>query len=352
MLCGLGAGAFCALGTTAQAQTSAPPYIEAVSPLVEQIRPYLTVGEGVDSYRLVGLPDGQGAFRSGDNAFTILVNHELTQTKGVPRVHGGTGAFVSRWKVNGVNGPGGSLKVKSGADEILEVFDFDEATFAYKKVDNRRFSRLCSAYLALPASSGFSRPIFLTGEESDSAETLDGIAGGQSFAVFDNKAYALPRLGRYAKENQVSLKFTGPRTVIIGLEDGPRSPDSQLYMYVGHKNSGSSDVLEKNGLSNGSLYVAKVGCFTSEEEITSKNEKHDFILKKVNWNQDGAALEAESDAKGATGFIRIEDGAVNPRNPNEFYFVTTGTAGSLNPNGRLYKLTFHNRRNPLLGGTL
>ena len=37
-------------------------------------------------------------------------------------------------------------------------------------------------------------------------------------------------------------------------------------------------------------------------------------------------LEAASDAVDAMTFVRTEDGAFNPNNPNEFFFVTTGSS--------------------------
>ena len=52
----------------------------------------LTVGDsvsmkpdGVTPYRMVGLPDGLGAFHNGDGTFTLLMNHELTGANGVTR---------------------------------------------------------------------------------------------------------------------------------------------------------------------------------------------------------------------------------------------------------------------------
>lgn len=50
-----------------------------------------------NGYRLVGIPDGLGAFDNGDGTITLLVNHELGSTKGVVRSHGSKGAFVSKW---------------------------------------------------------------------------------------------------------------------------------------------------------------------------------------------------------------------------------------------------------------
>lgn len=49
-------------------------------------------------------------------------------------------------------------------------------------------------------------------------------------------------------------------------------------------------------------------------------------------------LEAASDAVGAMVFARPEDGAFNPRNKNNYFFVTTGGATGANELGRLYSL--------------
>src|SRR5262245_27542398 len=55
---------------------------------------------GGGSYRMVGIPDGMGAFDNGDGTFTLLMNHELASTAGVIRDHGGQGAFVSKWVID------------------------------------------------------------------------------------------------------------------------------------------------------------------------------------------------------------------------------------------------------------
>jgi hypothetical protein len=61
-------------------------------------RSILTVGDSVQGYRMVGIPDGLGAFRRGHREFTLLMNHEITSgAPGVVRAHGSNGAFVSRW---------------------------------------------------------------------------------------------------------------------------------------------------------------------------------------------------------------------------------------------------------------
>jgi hypothetical protein len=65
--------------------------------------------------------------------------------------------------------------------------------------------------------------------------------------------------------------------------------------------------------------------------------------------------EAASHTAGAMTFVRPEDGAFNPTNPNEFFFDTTGSSSGaddgVNELGRLYSLRL-NKSNPLKPATL
>jgi hypothetical protein len=81
-------------GTAAAAESSQSPYLVPTSKGVVT-KAILTVGDAADNgYRLVGIPDGLGAFSNGDGTFTLLANHELSATQGVVRAHGAKGAFV------------------------------------------------------------------------------------------------------------------------------------------------------------------------------------------------------------------------------------------------------------------
>src|SRR5690349_1322973 len=71
----------------------------------------LSVGDVVGGYRMVGIPDGLGAFDNGDNTFTLLMNHELGSAAGIPRAHGAPGAFVSKWVIDKA-----TMTVQSGSD--------------------------------------------------------------------------------------------------------------------------------------------------------------------------------------------------------------------------------------------
>ena len=65
----------------------------------------------VGGYTMVGIPDGLGAFNGPNNKFTLLMNHELSDTAGIVRANGFKGAFVSRWEIEN-----GTLAVTNGRD--------------------------------------------------------------------------------------------------------------------------------------------------------------------------------------------------------------------------------------------
>ena len=92
--------------------TLTTPYLQ---PLVAdaQFTSILTVGDQVGGYKMVGIPDGAGAFDNNDGTFTMLLNHELGNTVGVTRAHGSIGAFISKWIINKSD-----LTVVSGSDLI------------------------------------------------------------------------------------------------------------------------------------------------------------------------------------------------------------------------------------------
>src|SRR5262245_65271755 len=56
---------------------TASPYVLSVNPAVTT-QAILTVGDSVGGYRMVGIPDGLGAFDNGDGTFTLLMNHEIS----------------------------------------------------------------------------------------------------------------------------------------------------------------------------------------------------------------------------------------------------------------------------------
>src|SRR6185295_16427011 len=102
--------------------SSKTPYILPVLPVVKTAS-LLTVGDSIGGYRMVGIPDGLGAFDNGDGTFTVLMNHELVNSQGTVRAHGSKGAFVSKWIINK-----STMTVLSGGDLMRSVYLWDTAT--------------------------------------------------------------------------------------------------------------------------------------------------------------------------------------------------------------------------------
>jgi secreted PhoX family phosphatase len=330
--------------------TSIKPYMVSVS-AEYAVQPLLSVGDRVprtsdpsQQYQMVGIPDGMGAYRDGDKTI-VYMNHELVQAAVSEPIIGqplNRGTFVSRF----VLARDGS--VLSGDRAYDDVYNGDTFVGPAPDVTNSTpaFSRFCSGSLSY-REAGFDRPIYLAGEESSGAATFDGL-GGLGIVVFEHRGKAelhtMPKFGRFPWENALAQPRRRKLTVLMGMEDGPNTPDNQLYMWVGEKDfSRNASPMRKNGLLDGKLYV-----FVST--TTEVNTEPAFFALgeggtiQGEWVEITSAdtltdlqLEAASDAAQAFGFVRIEDGAFNPRDPDEFFFVTTGS-GPDNPLGAVYRM--------------
>lgn len=414
------------------------------------VKSILTVGDsvnpkpdGVTPYRMVGVPDGLGAFRNrfgrfddddrrwgrdddedadGDEdddnhghdrggTFTLLMNHEiggslasgLTGPLGTARAHGNAGAFVSQWTIR-----------KSDLS-VVKVEDFlpnDASIYlsnnwpssgvghtGYLAGGTTVISRLCSADLAAPGAYwyrdrhgktyGTSARIFQSGEESSGIATgfaagFSGSFGGESeihfgrqfaFVATDDpripgnqarKAYELPFGGLFSWENNLANPHSQRKTIVMGMDD---TTPGQVYVWVGEKQA-EGNVIERAGLSRKSnrdnLYAVKVNGLVAD--VTgATNESRDVPLSGsfslVNEGDVSALtatqLETLSDSKGATQFLRPEDGSWDPENPGDFYFVTTDRydqvkdgVGATVGRSRLYRLRFTDISQPELGGTI
>ncbi len=331
--------------------SSESPYVVRAVPGVVT-KSILTVGDsvnmkpdGVTPYRMVGIPDGLGAFDNGDGTFTVLMNHEIPSGLGITRAHGANGAFVSRWIIDK-----STLEVLHGEDLIQNVATWNTTTSAYNPpAQSVAIARLCSA--DLPAHSafydadsglGYDGRLFMDGEEVG--------AEGRAFAHgLDGTSYELPRLGKFSWENSLANPGTGARTVTIGLDD--TNPLGQLYVYVGEKTDTGSAV-DKAGLTNGVLYGVTVEGNPVEDAANGIPSGTAFSLHSFGnvENLTGAQLDAASLANAVTQFRRPEDGFWDPSNPNDFYFVTTATFDG--NNSRLWRLRFDDASDPALGGQI
>src|SRR4051794_16329127 len=151
--------------------TATPPY---VVPAARGVRTtsLLSVGDSVAGYRMVGTPDGLGAYRNDGNRFTLLMIHEFNALTGVTRAHGQRGAFVSEWSIDRK-----SLAVTHGRDLIQPgVSYWDYATGAYSLAPSVGFgaalARFCSGTLSDPgmllndaSGNGYDGQLYFANEE-------------------------------------------------------------------------------------------------------------------------------------------------------------------------------------------
>lgn len=305
-----------------------------------------TVGDTIGGYRMVGIPDGMGAYANGDGTMTVVMNHELGATQGITRAHGSAGAFVSRWNINA---NASNLVVNSGRDHNQTNTSINTWNGSGYTAGTTAYNRLCSADLA-PQSAyqfgnlGTSNRIFMNGEESGA----EGRAFGHVLTGSDmDKSWQLPRLGKFSWENSIASPFAQQKTVVMGTDD---SSPGQVYMYVGNKTDSGNDI-ERAGLTNGNLFGVRVTGLANESGANAANGRFDLFNKGNVENQTGAQIQANSEANDVTEFLRPEDGAWDTRagKENDFYFVTTD---GFDRNSRLYRMSFDDITNPEAGGSI
>jgi hypothetical protein len=305
-----------------------------IKPLAEgwEVKPLLEVGQAAaNGYRMVGVPDGLGAYDIGDGTLTVLMNHEISPDKGALRAHGAKGAFVSRWVIRLTD-----LSVVSGEDMVSEVQLWDTGSSTYKKASAVAFGRFCSADLALgsafldDAGNGFEGRLLLNGEEEKDAggRAMAHVASGTQAGV----SYELPHLGRVAWENLLALPQSGKRTVVIGMDD---FPGGHVYVYVGEKRR-TGNPAEKAGLVGGALYAVRF-----------EGERFALVALGDVVGLDGKALRVRAKQLGATPLLRPEDGAWDKLNKNLFWFATTD---KIDGQSQLFRMTFDDARKPEKGG--
>ncbi|MFN0052111.1 MAG: hypothetical protein ACKV0T_07965 [Planctomycetales bacterium] len=291
---------------------------------------------GVGSYRMAGIPDGLGAYDNGNGTFTVLMNHEIPASSGVVRDHGAKGAFVSAYVIDK-----STLQVLSGHDLIQDV--------TLTTGGSQAFNRFCSA--DLPATSAFYNPatglgtqnrIFMTGEETNGGRAFAAVATGPDAG----HAYELTQMGKAAWENTLANPATGNKTVVVGMIDS--SSGNGIVVYSGDKTNVGTDI-DKAGLTNGTLYAVKVDGVSAENRTTGIGAATTFSL----------VTPQLAGVDQGTRFLRTEDGAWDPQNPDHFYFVTTDQynqvadgVGAQIGNSRLWEMVFQDPRQPELGGSI
>jgi hypothetical protein len=338
----------------------------------------LTVGDSIGRYRMVGIPDGLGAFLSEDNKFTVVMNHELGGTSGIVRAHGSKGAFVSQWTIDRR-----SLRVLKGQDfsqSPNDVFTWDPATHAYLR-GTTAWSRFCSGDLAKEGAffandKGTKERIYLNGEETSTVVNNVIVDQGRPFArvltgANAGEAWQVPHLGKMAYENCVASPYPQEKTIVVLLDDSSintaavisNNVPSEVYVYIGQKEKRGHPIVQA-GLTNGDFYGVKIsvngGTVTEESNdfglgtvATGFIDRGRFSLDRLGDVTGLTAVQIEelSFEAGIARLQRVEDGAWDPRSEhaNDFYFVTTA---SLTANCRLWRLRFDDIERPEKGGTV
>jgi hypothetical protein len=343
-------------GTTGPS-SSASPYVLPLVPGVK-FTSILSSGDNIGGYQMAGVPDGMGAFDNCDGTFTLLMNHEILNTLGSIRAHGGKGAFVSKWIINKSN-----LQVISGSDLMQQVYFWNTATQTSNASPTTGFAfhRFCSgdlpavsAYYNSHSGLGTQAHIYMHGEEGATGFQMGTVASGPDAG----KAYVLGKFDLATNgsginavgnwENALANPFEQDKTVVIANSDGGTGiMTNAVAVYVGTKTNTGSEV-DKAGLTNGTLSFINVAGNTVE--IVNNTTRATNITSGTAFTLNAAT---------ATTFSRPEDGVWNPLNPNQYFFVTTDQldqtadgVGAQVGRSRLWRLNFTDIANPQLGGTI
>lgn len=329
-------------------QTSEPSQIKGLEGYTTQ--PLFTVGETINDYVPPGILDGTGAYKLNDTTVRILVNHETNSNT--------TYAYTL---ASGVELTGARI---SYFDVDIRTFEITDSGLAYDTIYNRAgqkvtpqtpldtidgefgLDRFCAANL-IPANEfgnnkGVLDNVFLAGEET---------SDGTQFAldVNTNELWALPwfSVGAWESATQLDTGTTNKVAFILGDDRGP----APLYLYVGTKgvdynNDGQINFVERNGLTNGKVYVwvANDANLTDPRDFNGTGNTTDGKFVEIDifdetgtlpgYDSLGFARQVTQDAlvSNVDGFLfsRPEDVATNPNDGSQMVFASTGRTGIFN----------------------
>ncbi|MEZ4648616.1 MAG: FlgD immunoglobulin-like domain containing protein [Candidatus Eisenbacteria bacterium] len=307
-----------------------------------KVLPAWTVGEAIDGYLPVGVPDGMGAYLHDDNTVRVFVNHELGATQGYAYELGNgtllTGGRVSYFdfnrrtrRIDGA-GPAYSMIIDRYGDVVTDGSQISETDTP----TTNGLDRPCSANLFTAGQFNLEDTIFFTGEETGT---------GQEFALdaANGILYCAPAMGRAAWES-CTLLDTGDDFKVAAVVGDDRG-GAPLLLFVGEKNyNGDGSFLDRNGLAYGKLYVwvedngaqsvedwNGTGSTTTGTFVEIEHYQPDMAgmpgFDNSGWanqdTQDGMAAAA-----GAFQFSRPEDVATSPNDGTVFAMASTGRGSS------------------------
>ena len=337
--------------------SSKTPYLQSLKAGV-YFKSLMSVPDTINGYRMVGIPDGLGAYDNNDGTFTLLMNHELGSDKGIARAHGAIGSFVSKWIIRKSD-----LAVLSGSDLMKQVYGWNVGTQSSNTTTSTiAFNRFCSA--DLPSKSAFYNAttgkgslerIFMHGEEGSAtgyqlATVATGADSGKAYILgkFNLTTNGSGLTGVGAWENALACPYAQDKTIVVGPSDGGTGiMNNSVPVYIGTKQNTGSEV-DKAGLTNGIVRFVKV--------VGNPTESVNATTHATNITN-GTAFVLDDDS--STVFLRPEDGAWDPNDASKFYFATTDRLDSVMDfnrgqigRSRLWRLNFTDIANPELGGTI
>ena len=355
-----------ALASTVHAQgvkTTEASYLNGTPSADFNFEPIITVGDrvsvtpgtgpvGATDFAFCGIPDAMGIYKDKvSNQNILFVAHEISDT-GLSRPFATATRYKGAWVSRFVLGNDGGVISGGPAHQNLYLENTLTANRPPQEGDAAAFTRFCSGSFA-GTEHGMDRPMFLTNEESSSG--MYNSQGPQTVLVADGAMHTVPDLGRVVRETTIVQPRRDSLTVVVSTEDGPVSPNtavSYVYMYVGTKQRRGTTVLDKNGFTDGKVYVmAGVNAHHNEGTFSTGSTPIKWVEIPNAATLTAGQLSTAADNLGGFGFIRVEDAEFDPVQPTRsMFFTTTGGSGP-NPLGRLYEVTF-NPTNPTANGTL
>ena len=279
----------------------------------------LTVGDSVGGYRMVGIPDGLGAFDNGDGTFTVLMNHELRRAPG----HRPRARRERRVRLEVDDRQGRRSRSLHGEDLIQHVATWTAAGTT-RAGDGSRSTGSARPTCRRRRRSGTRRPAWAT-TAGCSWTARSRAHEGRAFAhALDGTSWELPRSASSRWENCVANPSTGDTTVVVGHRRLDAGPGLRLRR---RRRRRPAIAAERAGLTNGTLYGIKVtGCRDRARghAASRPGRRSSSSPSATASGTTGAQLQTASNAAGVT---RVQPPGGRRRgtrtNPNVFYFVTT-----------------------------
>jgi hypothetical protein len=289
-------------------KTAKPAYLVPTAPGVV-IDPILSTGDVVGSYQMSGIPDGLGAYKTG-NTIQLFMNHELDRTFPPPPFNNGSDARISH------------LTLNPDDRGVIEG--------SYPFTGNENFTRFCSSTLAKLGGTHW----YLTGEETISSGHF-----GSSIAMNAETGswVETPHFGKMQHENVLPLEGLSKAVLITTDDDFATNVPSYLYAYIANSKSFEDAILNDDG----DLYVWRSDDPAATPAAMTKGQSiagHFVPVSDAAARLSPAALKAESATKNAAQFIRLEDAAASQKEAGLFYFGDTGKTPSYDPRGRIYQM--------------